>query len=221
MIMVVQDEKLEVPAWVVKHPSFLQWIRSGVVPEKLRLGYINGHIWIEKMSERAYSHNRLKAWITAILLPLIEESSLGAFYTDGMLYTCETEEFSTVPDGIFFSQESIDMGRVRLTGGNDGHGDTELIGTPDLMIEVVSDSSEEKDLDWLLSKYWAAGIREYWVVDGRSKPLRFIIYRHVPNGYVATRKASGWFRSEILDRSFRFILGAKQLGFQTYRFEMR
>ena len=221
MIVVVQDEKLEVPPGVVDHPSFLQWIRSGVVPEKLKLGYINGHIWIDTMSERAYSHNRLKAWITTILLPLIEDNSLGAFYTDGMLYTCETEAFSTVPDGIFVSHASIDNERVRLSGGKDGQGDTELLGTPDLTIEVVSDSSEEKDIDWLLSKYWAAGIREYWVVDGRSKPLRFSIYQHGPNGDVPTRKASGWLRSEVLARSFRFVSGAKQLGFQTDRFEMR
>jgi Uma2 family endonuclease len=89
------------------------------------------------------------------------------------------------------------------------------------MIEILSDTSEEKDLDWLMSKYWAAGIREYWVVDGRSNPLRFIIYRHGPNGYVPTRKASGWLRSAVLEQSFRFTPGAKKSGFQTYRFEMR
>ncbi|HEV3383721.1 MAG TPA: Uma2 family endonuclease [Gemmata sp.] len=221
MIVYVQDEKLEVPVWVIDHASFLKWIRSGAVPEGLRLGYINGHVWIDTMTERAYVHNRLKAWITSILLPLIEDNNLGAFYTDGMLYTCETEQFSTVPDGIFASQKTIDSGGIQLTGGARGHRDTELIGTPDLMIEVVSDNSEDKDMEWLMSKYWAAGIREYWVVDGRQEPLRFIIYRHRPHGYVATRKTNGWTRSEVLDRSFRFVPSTKQMGHKTYRLEVR
>jgi Uma2 family endonuclease len=89
------------------------------------------------------------------------------------------------------------------------------------MIEVVSDNSEDKDMEWLMSKYWAAGIREYWVVDGRQEPLRFTIYRHRPHGYAATRKTNGWSHSVVLDRSFRFIQGTKQLGHKTHRFEIR
>jgi Uma2 family endonuclease len=221
MILYVQDEKLEVPVWVIDHSSFLEWIRSGAVPESLRVGYINGHVWIDTMTERAYAHNRLKAWITAILLPLIEDNNLGAFYTDGMLFTCIEENFSTVPDGIFASRRTIDSGGIQLTGGKGGHKDTELIGTPDLMIEVVSDNSEDKDMDWLKSKYWDAGIREYWLVDGRQERMKFTIYRHRPQGFVAVRKIEGWTRSEVLERSFRFVSGAKQLGYNTYRFEVR
>ncbi len=221
MILCVQDEKLEMPAWVTDHSSYLKWVRSGALPDGLRISYINGHVWIDSMTERAYAHNRLKAWITSVLLPLIEDNNLGAFYTDGMLFTCESEEFSTVPDGIFASQKTIDAARVQLTGGKRGHKDTELIGTPDLMIEVVSEHSADKELEWLLAKYWAAGIREYWVVDGRQEPLRFTVYRHRPHGYVATRKINGWTKSEVLGRSFRFVPSSKQLGHKTHRFEMR
>src|SRR5579872_6736997 len=155
MILSVQDETLVVPIWVTDHPSFLKWIRSGAIPEDLRVSYINGRVWIDSMTERAYAHNRLKAWITSVLLPLIEDNNLGAFYTDGMLFSCPKASFSTVSDGIFASQKTIDTGGIQLTGGMRGHKDTELIGSPDLMIEVVSDHSADKDLEWLLEKYWA------------------------------------------------------------------
>ncbi len=221
MILYVQDEKLEVPVWVVDHPSFLRWIRSDALPDSLRVGYIHGHVWIDTMSERAFAHNQLKAWITAVLLQLIDERNLGIFFTDGMLYTSETEEFSTVPDGMFASQATLAEGRVRLVGGPSGAGDTEVVGTPDLMIEVVSDNSEEKDTEWLFHKYWAAGIREYWIVDGRAHPLRFTIYRQGPQGYVAVRKQAGRTPSAVFGRSFRFAPGQKRLGFKTYRFEVQ
>ena len=221
MIVYVQDEKLEVPLWVIDHSSFLEWIRSGNVPDSLRVGYIHDHVWIDTMSERAFAHNQLKAWITAVLLHLINDDSQGVFFTDGMLFTSETERFSTVPDGMFASQSTIDHGLIRLSGGRDGHEDTEVLGTPDLMIEVVSDNSEEKDTEWLVSKYWAAGIREYWVVDGRTNPLRFTIYRWRSRGYVSVRKQAGWLLSAVFGRSFRFVPGPEQLGFKTYRFEVK
>ena len=221
MILYVQDEKVEVPSWVIDHPSFLKWIRSGAVPQDLRVGFIDGHVWIDSTPERAFAHNRLKAWITSVLLPLVEDNHLGDFYTDGMLFTCEAEQFSTIPDGLFLSQETIDRGQVRLTGGVGGRSDTEVVGTPDLVIEIVSENTEDKDLVWLMSKYWAAGIREYWIVDGREEPLSFTIYRHRPRGYVAIRKVSGWTRSEVFNRSFRFVPASKRQGHQTYRFEVR
>ena len=71
MIVYVQDEKLEVPAWMIDHSSFLKWIRSGAVPDGLRVGFIDGHVWIDTTTERAYAHNRLKAWITPLFLALV------------------------------------------------------------------------------------------------------------------------------------------------------
>ena len=66
-------------------------------------------------------------------------------------------------------------------------GVTELDGTPDMVLEVVSDSSERKDNQTLLERYWAAGIPEYWIVDGRGDETAFTIYRHGSKGYTAVR----------------------------------
>lgn len=38
-------------------------------------------------------------------------------------------------------------------------------GAPDLIIEVLSKSTMSKDQIIKLSKYWRAGVREYWIVD--------------------------------------------------------
>ena len=44
-------------------------------------------------------------------------------------------------------------------------------GAPDWIIEILSPSSESRDLGIKRKKYHAAGIREYWVVD----PIRRIV----------------------------------------------
>src|SRR5256885_8764701 len=48
----------------------------------------------------------------------------------------------------------------------------ELEGTPDMVLEVVSESSVQKDTKRLRQLYWQAGIREYWLVDARREPDR-------------------------------------------------
>lgn len=213
---------VEIPAWIVDHPSFLRWLRSGVLPDEVWVGYINGSVWVETMAERAYAHNRLKTAVSTVLFPFVEDNHLGEFFGDGMTFTSTAAGITTVPDGIFVSRAGIDARRVELRGGVDSEQDTELVGTADLVIEVVSPSSVDKDTEWLMSRYHDAGVAEYWLVDGREEPLRFSIYRRGPKGYTAVRRAAGWLRSPTFGRSFRFVsAGARMGGHNSYRFEMR
>jgi len=190
------------------HREFLKWLRSGVVPEDLRVGYIRNQLWIETMPERAFAHNRIKTKIAAVLMPLVDKDGFGTYFGDGMTYTSEDSGFTTVPDGIIVTSDSIQQGRVRLKGGRRSHHDTELVGTPDLVIEVVSESSEAKDCDWLMTWYWNAGIQEYWLVDAREEPLVFQIHRAGPKGFVPQRRQEGWLKSPVLGKSFRFVRSA-------------
>ncbi|MCD8335932.1 MAG: Uma2 family endonuclease [Lachnospiraceae bacterium] len=49
-----------------------------------------------------------------------------------------------------------------------------VYGAPDLVIEILSPSSERKDLTIKLAKYIGAGVREYWVIDLRLEKV--IVY---------------------------------------------
>ena len=71
------------------------------------------------------------------------------------------------------------------------------------LLEVVSDSSEEKDLITLRQAYWDAGIREYWLVDARDDKLEFDILYHASKGFATRRKKAGWVHSDVFGKSFR------------------
>ena len=47
---------------------------------------------------------------------------------------------------------------------------------PDLVVEIVSDSSVTKDTQRLPLSYWQAGVTEYWLVDVGGERLSFQIY---------------------------------------------
>lgn len=52
----------------------------------------------------------------------------------------------------------------------DGH----IVGAPDFLIEILSESTRKKDMTVKLRKYKAAGVREYWMVDREHEKV--IVY---------------------------------------------
>ena len=52
--------------------------------------------------------------------------------------------------------------------------DDKVWGAPDMVIEILSPSTAERDLVYKLSKYRGSGVREYWIVD--LKKERVIVY---------------------------------------------
>jgi Uma2 family endonuclease len=95
-----------------------------------------------------------------------------------------------------------------------------LDGTPDMVLEVVSPSSVEKDTVQLRHLYWQAGIREYWLVDARGPRLVFDILSYTPKGYAATRKQAGWLKSATFQRSFKLTHRTDHLGHPDYQLEI-
>lgn len=59
--------------------------------------------------------------------------------------------------------------------------DGRLFGAPDFIAEVLSPSTAKKDTGIKASKYAAAGVREYWIVDARRE--RVIVYILNEEGY--------------------------------------
>lgn len=97
----------------------------------------------------------------------------------------------------------------------------EVEGIPDMVLEVVSDNSVEKDTVELRRDYWEAGIPEYWLVDARREPLQFDILRHTARGYSVTRKQDGWVRSRVFNRSFRLTVSTGAHSYPEFRVEVR
>lgn len=204
MTVLTNDGPVAIPAWVVDHPSFLKWIRSGDVPEGPRIEYIHDEVVVDFMSERAFAHNRVKSEVCRVVSDLGERERLGTYFGDGMLWTTD-QRFSTIPDGIFVRTETGRSGRAVLTGSDRADHESELVGSPDLIVEVVSDHSADDDTAWFMGKYFDAGVEEYWLIDARRQPLRFTIYCRKDNGFAPVRKLSGWVKSPVLGHSFRFV----------------
>lgn len=111
-------------------------------------------------------------------------------------------------------------GTVRLVEGAK-QGFIELEGSPDMVLEIVSNSSVRKDYKLLRNAYWKAGIREYWLVDARGEKLEFQILKHTSKGYSPIRPVGGWLKSAVFRKSFWLIATKNHLGHPDFELQVR
>ena len=212
-------DHVKIPLWVIDLDSFRAWMDRDDFPDKGRIDYIKGKVWVDMSKEQIFTHVAVKSEFNMVLGPLAKVGRLGLYLPDGVLLSNGDADIAVKPDAIFVSH-AVRRDRVRLLEGKTG-GYVEMEGSPDMVLEVVSDSSVRKDTQQLRQDYWEAGIREYWLVDARKEPLVFDILRHTPKGYRTTPKRDGWIKSNVFGKSFRLTQQTIEDGDPEYMLEMR
>jgi Uma2 family endonuclease len=216
------NEDISIPAEVVDHESYRRWARSDDFPQSGRFAFLNGILWVDLSKEKLYSHNQIKTQYTVVLGTIAKSDGTGLFLPDGMLLSHLGAGLSTEPDGSYVSYEALQTGRVRRIEAAGGQDYIELEGSPEMTLEVVSDTSVRKDTVDLLDLYWQAGIAEYWLVDARQEAVKFTIFKRGRKAFVAARpQKGGWLKSNVFGRSFRLTRGTDPLGGPQFTLDVR
>ncbi len=220
MVPIVLEEDARIPAGIVDLESFRRWARSDDFPEHGWFSYLGGEVWVDLSMEQLFTHNLVKTRFTVVVGALVEEAKRGYFFSDRAFLANPDADLATEADGVFVSYDAVTDLRVRfLEGAKEGH--IEIVGSPDMVLEVISKKSVRKDTEVLRRLYWVAGVAEYWLVDARREPMRFDILRRGKRGYIATRAHDGWLRSAVFGRSFRLTQQADPLGHPHCTLEVR
>ena len=136
---------------------------------------------------------------------------------DGLLLSHEEARLSTEPDAMFISWETTRSGRISWKLRADQTDAVELVGSPDLVVEVVSPTFARKDLVKLRAGYARAGIPEYWIVDARRDPHRFEILHLVDGSYEASAPPDLPQPSQVFRRAFVLEARTNQVGRTDFR----
>jgi Uma2 family endonuclease len=216
---IVFEERLRVPGDVFSLEKFREWAHSGDFPKSGWVSYIGGEIEVEMSPEEIETHNKVKVCVCTGISIWIEPRNMGEVLGDRAFLVNDEADLATEPDLIFCSWDALRSGRVRYSErvkGSDRF--VEVTGTPDLVVEVVSEFSRRKDRVLLPVQYFHAGIPEYWIVDARGEELEFTVLSRGPQGYVAVdQDTCGYFRSTVLGGSFRITRGRNPVGGYAYK----
>ena len=170
------------------------------------------------------SHASPKVAVARDLSVWVETRHLGAVYTDRTRLSSIEADLTAEPDVVVLLFKSIEAGTVRLVPGAGGgeRNYVEIEGAADIVVEVVSNSSEHKEWERLFERYFLAGVREYWICDARKGPATLHLHLRGPQGYEVTPQAAdGFARSEVLGAAVRFVSLPPRMGIVRYRLETR
>ena len=221
---VIFQEDLSIPAGVSDLDRFRRWTRDKAFPERGRIDYLAGTVEVDLSPEDLYTHGVVKTTITARLYPLIVDSGRGSLFSDRTRIVSPTAGLSAEPDVVVVLWESLRQGRIREIPSAKAEEDRfiELEGTPDLIVEIVSDSSERKDLERLPRLYAAAGIPELWLADCRGADLLFEIHTLGRARYEQQpADPEGWSRSPLLGGHVRLVRRRNDFSRWVYDLETR
>ncbi|MBI3408036.1 MAG: hypothetical protein HY040_06725, partial [Planctomycetes bacterium] len=112
--LALEDDRVRIPGWVTDLRSFRRWAHSDDFPEHGRISFFNGEVWVDFSMEQVFMHNQVKSEFTIVVGGRVKSNGLGRFFPDGVLLTNALAGLSTISDGVFVSEESMDDGLVRF-----------------------------------------------------------------------------------------------------------
>jgi Uma2 family endonuclease len=213
---------LRIPGTAFSLAGFRAWVKGDDFPERVRVTYIGGEIDLDMSNEEIQTHVAVKTEITRVLANLARELDLGTLFGDGVLVTNEAADVSNNPDATFVTFDGMEAGNVRMIPRQGAEGQfTEIEGTPDLVVEIVSNSSVAKDTTRLRAAYHRAGIPEYWLIDARGPEIVFQILDRRRKGYAAVPVRDEWLRSRVFGRGFRLVRDVNRAGLWRYTLHVK
>jgi len=126
-------------------------------PEDKRYEIIDGEIYMVPSPGEA--HQDVCANLAFVLRVFVKENALGKVYF-APLDVVLSEIDVVQPDIMFISKERLNI----ITERN-------IQGAPDLIVEIISPSSEYKDRVIKRKLYSKYGVKEYWLVDLEKKEV--------------------------------------------------
>jgi Uma2 family endonuclease len=127
-----------------------------------RYEVIAGELYVTPAPNRL--HQRVSARLVHLFEGFCEKHGAGEVY-DAPFDVIFGEGDYVEPDLVFVREERVDE-VIR------DHG---IVGTPDLVIEILSDSTEHRDRGIKRERYAAYGVPEYWIIDTDAKHVE--VYR--------------------------------------------
>jgi Uma2 family endonuclease len=219
---VIFQDALEIPVSALSLEGFRCWAHSTDFPERGRIDFLAGSVEVDMSPDDLFTHGEPKGAIAVALGALVNDGDLGHLFIDRTRFSSASAGLSVEPDLAVVLWDSVRQGRARWVPAASQEPDryVEIEGALDLAVEIVSDSSVQKDTRRLPVLYARAGVSELWLVDARGPEITFQIGCLEEGSYTrAPADSQGWACSRVLAARFRLTRHRTQIGTWRYRLE--
>ena len=128
-----------------------------IVEENKKMEFINGEIIVH--SPVKLQHNRATKLSFKLLDTFVAKHHLGFVAVEKIMISLTRNDYE--PDVCFFGNEKAKNFKPKQT----------QFPAPDLVVEVLSDSTEKHDRETKFQDYAAHGVSEYWIVDAERETV--------------------------------------------------
>jgi Uma2 family endonuclease len=159
-----------------------------MLPEGTRCELIDNTLYMSPAPSSLHQKTIYK--LTGQFYLLLEGKSIGELYPSPIdVFLNEKNAYQ--PDLVFILNENLEI--VKENG---------IHGIPDLVIEILSPGTKNFDLGKKKKVYEKAGVKEYWVLDTKTKIS--IGFQLVGKKFEELKKDKNQFSSALLRHTFKF-----------------
>lgn len=136
-----------------------------------------------------YRHQLILGKLEFLLRKFIQESDLGIVLDApfDVVFEEAGERRITQPDIFFISKERTEI-----------IAEEEIQGAPDLVVEIISPRTEERDRGYKKTLYARHGVKEYWIVDPEKRKVEVFTLGEKGFELVQTYKSAESLTSPLL-----------------------
>ena len=153
-----------------------------MTPEQ-KIEFIDGEVILHSPARNR--HLDVTTFASKLLHTYVSLQGLGSVKTEKCLCVFPRNDYE--PDVVFFGREKT----ARLSA------DTLKFPVPDLIVEVLSDSTEDRDRGVKLEDYAANGVGEYWIVNADQSTIEQYVLRG-EEYELRLKSSTGRLRSDVI-----------------------
>lgn len=159
-----------------------------MLPEGTRAELINDQLFMSPAP--SLSHQDSTLVLAGQMREFVIKNKLGRVFIS-TIDVFLNERYVVQPDIVFVAKKNQSILK------EDG-----IYGAPDLIIEVLSPGTEKFDREDKRKLYEKSGIREYWIVDPKTKEGKG--YQLKNSKFILVKQENGKLASVLLKRTFKF-----------------
>ncbi len=105
------------------------------------------------------------------------------YYFEEYLRNKKIGELYTAPFDVYFDDETVMQPDIMFVIHDRKHiiEDKRIVGAPDLIVEILSPRTEERDRGYKFRRYARENVREYWIIDPDKQTVE--IFENTASGY--------------------------------------